>query len=200
MKNKYIKLIIIAYIAINILGVIVYYALPKVSFAQAKPGVKLEQSLNMEEEIMNNPRVLEEKILEDKYNIKNYNFNYEGKDLEILFEKEEQQIFIDRKTVDDNKIEIYWYSGPMLVNGIDFAYMVKGPDIELNDNNLNIRFEKQSYSFTQFSKDLGMNQFYSNKDDENKGINGRFGSSVIYIKIPQNLKVLGDESYHYINN
>jgi hypothetical protein len=199
MKNKYLKLIVIAYIAINILGVIVYYTMPKGSFVQVKVGVDSKQFENSHE-LLNNPQVLADKSLADKYNIKNYNFNYKGKDLEITFAKEQQLVFIDRKTSDDNKIEVYWYSGPIIVDGIDFSNILKEPNIKMVNNKLNIENEKQKYKFTQFSKDLVIDQFYEKKDNEsNNGVSGS-GSGILYMKIPKNLKVVGDEGYQYINN
>jgi len=88
----------------------------------------------------------------------------------------------------------------MLANGIDFTSMIKGPSIKLVDNKLIIEFEKQRYNFTQFSKDVVITQFFESKDEKGRVINGSFGSGTIYIKIPQNLKVLGAEEYRYINN
>jgi hypothetical protein len=199
MKNKYIKLIVIIYIAIQTLGAIVYYAMPMEGFVQGKAGDGFRESQSREEEIWNNPQVIGQKSLEDKYNIKNYNFNYEGKDLEITFAKEHEQILIDRKTSDDNKIEVYWYSGAMYVNNIDLAYVLEGPNIQLDNNKLTIEYEKQKYSYTQFSKDIVINQFFNNKDDENKSVVGGFGSSILYIRIPKSLQVLGDEGYKYID-
>lgn len=199
MKNKYVRVIIIAYIALNILGVIIYYAMPKGVFVKAKSGVDSNQFENSHE-VLNNPQIIANKSLEDKYNIKNYNYNYEGKALEIIFSKEAQQVFIDRKTSDDNKIEVYWYSGPIIVNGIDFSYALKEPNIKLLNNKLNIENEKQKYIFTQFSKDLVSNQFYDKKHNAGNNRVSGFGSSILYIKIPESLKILGDETFQYIND
>lgn len=198
MKNKYIRLIVIAYIAINILGVIVYYAMPKGNFVQAKTGVDLNQLDGKYEEVLNNPKVLGYESSVDKYNIKKYSFDYEEKDIEFIFAKQQYPIFLDRKTTEDNKIEVYWYAGPITINSIDFSMILKGPDIKLLNNKLLIEFEKQKYSFTQFSKDLVINQFYDNNETNNVG--GGFGSGVIYLKIPKNLIILRDEEYNYINN
>jgi hypothetical protein len=195
MKVKHIKLIVIAYITINIVGLIFYYTIPKGNFAKAKARVDIEQLNNMNTEIMNNPQVLAHKILEGKYNIKNYNFNYEGKKLQLTFEKHNDVIFVDRKTSDDNKIEVYWYCGPITVNGIDFTNVIKEPNIKLLRSKLNVEYEKQIFSFTRFLKDQVISQFYEKKEDES--IRG-LGSGIIYIKVPKNLKILGDDEYNYI--
>jgi hypothetical protein len=190
MKNKYIKLIVMVYISINILGVIFYSTIPKGDFVQSKSSVESKQF--EKDEIMRNPQVLALKSSEEKYNTKNYDFDYEGKDLEINFTKENHQISVDRKTSDDNKIEVYWYPGSITLNGIDFTNMLKEPNIKLIRSKLNIDCEKQTYSLTQFSKDIVINQFYEKKDNE--GANS-FGSGIIYIRIPKTLKILGDEEY-----
>lgn len=200
MKNRSIRFIVIAYLAISILAVIIYYTMPKGNFAQANTGVNLEQLENMKTGVVDDIRLLADKNIGDKYNIESHSFNYEEKALEVIFKKEDQQVFINRKNSDDNKIEVYWYSGSMFVNGMDFANMIKGPSISLVDNKLIIECEKQRYNFTQFSKDVVINQFYEGKDEKDRVINGIFGSGIIYIKIPLNLKVLGDVEYKYINN
>lgn len=200
MKNRSIRFIVIAYLAISILAVIIYYIMPKGNFAHANTGVNLEQLENMKTGVVDDIRLLADKNIGDKYNIESHSFNYEEKALEIIFKKEDQQVFINRKNSDDNKIEVYWYSGSMFVNGMDFANMIKGPSISLVNNKLIIEFEKQRYNFTQFSKDVVINQFYEGKDEKDRVINGIFGSGIIYIKIPLNLKVLGDVEYKYINN
>lgn len=192
MKNKYIRLIVIAYIAINILGVIVYFAMPKASFVQAKAGVDLKQ-LNYIREGQSNPQILVDLSLEEKYNIKSFSFNYEGKALEVPFVKQYHQIFIDRKTSDDNKVEVYWYSGPITVNDIDFTSVLKEPNIKLESNKLSIEYEKQRYSFTQFSKDPVISQFYEKEDNASNNRVSGFDHGIIYIKIPKNLKILGDD-------
>lgn len=200
MKNRHISFIVIVYIAVNILGLIIYYIMPKENFAQANTGVNLEQLENMKTGVVDDIRLLADKNIGDKYNIKSHSFNYEEKALEVIFKKEDQQVFINRKNSDDNKIEVYWYSGSMFVNGMDFANMIKGPSISLVDNKLIIECEKQRYNFNQFSKDVMITQFYENKDKKDRVSTGSFGSGIIYIKIPLNLKVLGDVEYKYINN
>jgi hypothetical protein len=193
MKNKYIRLIVIVYIALNILGVIFYYTIPKRIFVQSISSVDLEQFEKYE--VMTNPQVLAIKSSEKKYNIENYNFDYDGKDLEINFTKENHQIIVDRKTLDDNKIEVYWYPGAITLNGIDFTSMIKEPNIKLIRSKLNIECEKQKYRLTQFSKDIAIKQFYEKIDNESNSGVTNYGSDIIYIRIPKNLKILGDESY-----
>lgn len=200
MKNRHIRFIVIVYIAINILGLIIYYIMPKRNFAQANTGVNLEQLENMKTGVVDDIRLLADKNIGDKYNIESHSFNYEEKALEVIFKKEDQQVFINRKNSDDNKIEVYWYPGSMFVDGIDFTSIIKGPNINLTDNKLIIECEKQRYNFTQFSKDVVINQFYEGENEKDRVINGSFGSGILYIKIPLNLKVLGDVEYKYINN
>ncbi|MCJ7691455.1 MAG: hypothetical protein MUO60_19400, partial [Clostridiaceae bacterium] len=152
MKNKYIRLIVIAYISLNILGVIFYCTIPKGNFVQNKSNIDLNQLVNMKNQIMNNPHILSVKSSQDKYNIKNYNFNYTGKELEITLAKKHHLVFIDRKASDDNKIEVYCYPAPIIFNGLVFTDILKEPNIKLIGNELNIEYKKQNYSFTQFSK------------------------------------------------
>jgi hypothetical protein len=198
MRNKYIKLIVIAYISFNILSVIFYCTIPNENFVQSKSSLALNQFENMKNEIMNNPQLLTVRISDDKYNIKNYDFDYEGKNLEISIAKGGHNIFINRKAADDNKIEVYWYPGPIAVNGIDFTSVLKDPNIKLSKSKLDIKYEKQKYSFTQFSKDITINQFYDKKDNESNNRGTSFGSSMLYIRIPKNLQISGNDEYQYL--
>jgi hypothetical protein len=198
MRNIYIRLIVIAYFSLNILSVIFYCTIPNENFVKSKSSLALNQFENMKNEIMNNPQLLTLRISDDKYNIKNYNFDYEGKDLEISIAKGGHNIFINRKAADDNKIEVYWYPGPIAVNGIDFTSVLKDPNINLNKSKLDIKYEKQTYSFIQFSKDITIHQFYEKKDNENNNRGTSFGSGILYIRIPKNLKILGNKEYQYL--
>lgn len=200
MKNRSIGFIVTAYIAISILAVIIYYIMPKGNFAQVNAGVNLEPLENIKAEVVEDIRLLADKSVEGKYKIESHSFNYEEKALEVIFKKVDHQVFINRKNSDDNKIEVYWYPGHILANAMDFTSMIKGPSINLVDNKLIIEFEKQRYNFTQFYKDMVITQFYESKDEKDRVINSSFGSGTIYIKIPQNLKVLGDVEYKYVNN
>lgn len=58
------------YISLNILGVIIYYTIPKGDFVQSKSSVALKEFENMDE-IMSNPQLLASKSSEEKYNTKN---------------------------------------------------------------------------------------------------------------------------------
>jgi len=200
MKNRSIRFIVIAYLIISILAVIIYYIMPKGNFAQVNTEADLKLLENIKTGVVENISLLTDKSVQDKYNIESHSFNYEEKALEVIFKKEDQQVFINRKNSDDNKIEVYWYPGHILVNGMDFTSMINGPGINLVDNKLIIEFEKQRYNFNQFSKDVMITQFYENKDKKDRVSTGSFGSGIIYIKIPLNLKVLGDVEYKYINN
>ncbi|MFT5872030.1 MAG: hypothetical protein ACI8WT_000957 [Clostridium sp.] len=193
MKNKYIRFIVIVYISLNILGVIFYYTIPKGNFVKSISSVDLKQFEKYE--VMTNPQVLALKSSQKKYNTKNYNFNYDGKDLEFNFTKENHQIIVDRKTSDDNKIEVYWYPGAITLNGIDFTNMIKEPNIKLIRSKLNIECEKQEYRLTQFFKDIAIKQFYEKIDNESNNDVTSSGSDIIYIRIPKTLKILGDEAY-----
>ena len=199
MKNKYKKLIVIIYFAAIALSVIFYYTIPKENFVKAKTGEELKQSENEKQKIIDFLKVLPDKSLVDKYNIKSYDFNYQEKDLEITAEKGNELIFIDRKSSDDNKIEVYWYPQSMVVNDIDFSSRLKGPNIQLINNKLSIEDQKQEFNATQFSKDLVIGQFYEKQDEKNSNVHVGL-NALLYIKIPKNLKVLEDEAYHYIEN
>jgi len=207
MKNKYINFIAIIYLAVLIVGTIIYYIIPKDGFMEAISSKKIIASEERYRTIIENPAALPDMKKDGETDIESYIFNYEGRDLEIAKVNTKGQIFFGRKSTNDNKIEVYRYKAPTTFQGVDITDKIKEPKIELVNNKLDFVYEKQEYSYMEFPKDVTITQFCKGENDklDNKydgridpiNYSGR-GNSIIYIKIPKDLNILNDEYFIYI--
>lgn len=200
MRNKIIKVISIVYVVIMLLGTGFYYTIPKTNLVKGMAGTEIKESvdLKLQYEFLENPKLLTDKAMQEKHKIRSYTFDYKDQELGFRFE-EQEHIVLERKEAEDNKIEVYWYPGVQYVNGVDLSHLIKEPEVNLVDKKLIIKFEKQRFNFTKFSKDVVLNQFIkdSNKEQD-RGIMGSLNSGVIYIKVPKNLNITGEEQYKFI--
>ena len=197
MRNKYIKFIVIIYLTILSVGAIFYYFIPKDKFIQIESPKNIIESEEWNKTILENPASLTSMKRDGKQNIESYVFNYEGRELEIVSSNLKGEISIDRKSTNDNKIEVYRYKTPTTFEGVDISDKIKAEKIELIGNKIDFVYEKQEYSYTAFPKDFTITQFYKEKDDksyykaEEKHIMySARGNSILYIKIPKDLVIL----------
>ena len=198
MKNKYIKLIVSIYLALLVIGTIVYYFIPKDKLMEthiAVGGIEAEKKLIAAyENITEIPKMKSE----GDRNIESYSFNYEGNTLRIMNEDNQGKIFVDKKSTSDNKIEVYVYKASCSLSGIDITDKIKGPSVYMVNNYLNIEYEKQEYKYTIFPKDFTITQFYQKYDYKKDSERTGGGSSIIYVKIPKDLVILHDEEIKYV--
>jgi len=200
MKNKIIKVVIIVYVAIMLLGTGFYYTIPKTNLIKGMAGTEIKEpvDLKFQYEFLENPKLLTDKAMQEKHKIRSYTFDYKDKELGFKFE-EQENIVLERKETVDSKIEVYWYPGVQFVNGVDLSHLIKEPEVNLVDKKLNIKFEKQRFNYTKFSKDVVLNQFFKdNNKEKDRGIMGSLNSGIIYIKVPKNLEITGEEQYKLI--
>jgi len=200
MRNKAIKVIIISYLALMLLGTGFYYTIPKTNLVKGMSGTEVKEpvDLKFQYEFLENPKLLTDKAMQEKHKIRSYTFDYKDQELGFKFE-EQEHIVLERKETDDSKIEVYWYPGVQYVNGVDLSHLIKEPEVNLIDKELNIVFEKQRFNYTKFPKDVVINQFLKdNNNEQDRGIAGILNSGIIYIKVPKNLKITGEEQYKLI--
>jgi len=200
MRNKIIKVVIIVYVAIMLLGTGFYYTIPKTNLIKGMSGTEIKEpvDLKFQCEFLENPKLLTDKAMQEKHKIRSYTFDYKNQELGFKFE-EQEHIVLERKETEDSKIEVYWYPGVQYVNGVELSHLIKEPEVNFVDKNLNIKFEKQRFNYTKFSKDVVINQFLKdNNNERDRGIVGGLNSGIIYIKVPKNLEITGEEQYKLI--
>lgn len=203
MRVKNIKFIVMLYSLILTAGLVFYYLIPKENFVKALTLEQLQEIENDARNIEVNKMVLDQSELEKKYKAESWSFDYKGDNLEIDWSNEGNRILVERKNTDDNKVEVYNYSSPMIYGKIDFSSKFKKPDVQLSGNKLTINNEKQEYSYTEFLKDFSITQFLENDTgNETESVYERrsyFNQYVIYIKVPKGLKLSEDKNIQYIN-
>jgi hypothetical protein len=189
MRNKHLKLIPMLYVFMLILGTIFYFIIPKENFVK---GLSMQQTQELEDIVLNlegNVSNLTQSELEKLYKVESWSFDYSGRDLNIVNPRHFNPVFIKVKGEEDNKIEVYRYSAPMLLEGIDFSEKFKGPDIELTDNKLIVKYIEQRHSYTYFHKDFTVTQFTEERADKNHRLQGYFERAAFYVKIPSNVSI-----------
>lgn len=102
------------------------------------------------------------------------------------------QIFVERKDVDDGEIEVSTYAATHTVGNVDFTKLILPPVTSYKDGMLSIKSANQPrLNFNQFNSDFTVAQF----KNLTKGVgNGRsssfgFGWKMIYIRVPKSLEI-----------
>ena len=201
MKNKHIKFIIIIYFVVLTVGTISYYIMPKDNFVKNKSLREVEEAETRRRTIAENIDLLPTKKSDVNYNIQSYDFNYEDKNLEIVRGTVRAQIFIGRKNINDNKIEVYSYKVPKYFHGVEYSDRIKVPKIEIINSKLNIEGEKQKYleyAYVEFPKDFTTTQFYGKKPYNSSSEFSGMETSMVYVIIPKDLVILNDENFIYV--
>jgi len=99
------------------------------------------------------------------------------------------QIFVERKSVDDEEIEISTFvtTQPPLKGSLDFTKLISPPTITFQKDTLSLMSaSRQTVDFTQFNADFTVDQF---KKHNYGGASANFGQNVIYIRVPKSLEL-----------
>ena len=110
------------------------------------------------------------------------------------------QIFIERKGVDDGKIEVNTYVATHFIEDIDITKQISPPNISFKDGILTIKTERQSLGFKRFNLDFTLKQFKPAYIENNRGMSTNFGGRVVYIRVPKSLEIdKGTNNVNIIN-
>ncbi|MGM0876246.1 MAG: hypothetical protein ACQEWV_16115 [Bacillota bacterium] len=143
----------------------------------------------------------------DKENIdgvkvkKRWDFTYEGKKLEITGYDEQYAsgfTLVERKDVNDNKIEVTQYHTRTIIQNIELTNEVGPFIIELAEDTLTIgdpndiefhvgKFDKE-FTITQFTEEWSIEDPFSNEEDI-------WGENVLYIRVPKDVEVNGEVQF-----
>lgn len=118
-------------------------------------------------------------------------FNIDAKKLafKVASNSGNYSIFVARKKVDDEKIEVSTYVAPQLEGTIDFTKLVLPPIITYQNGTLSLESAHQSLSFIQCNTDFTVNQFKNRNMGLGKGLSTNFGETVVYIQVPKSLEI-----------
>ncbi|MCM3693594.1 hypothetical protein [Neobacillus niacini] len=135
--------------------------------------------------------------VDNKYINKRWSFGYEEQELTIATENNElinTAVIVERKTVNDGKIEALHFKTRSGVNNMEITELEKPIRAELKGNTLTIKNpEKVKLKFSQFQHAFTVNQFTGEKPFS-RSTHFYGGTSILYLKIPKDLKLV-DHSY-----
>jgi hypothetical protein len=130
--------------------------------------------------------------VDSKYMVKTRNFDYPEKQLNIEVDNEDflsTSIFVERKTINDGKIEALHYQTGSGLNDMAISDLMQPLGINIDKNTLRLENpEKIKLEFSQFQQAFPISQFTGKGDfgDTNNFIDG---TSILYLKIPKDLEL-----------
>lgn len=125
-----------------------------------------------------------------------WNFDFRGKELEIITTGDER-IMAQRKSVNDGKIQVINYVTKCIVYDVDFTDKIKSPNVKLEGNQLSITNPKIYVAkLINFNDDFTITQFEDRKVNK---YDNRFtsepGQKLIYLRIPKNVQLVSTKAY-----
>ncbi|MEH7275707.1 hypothetical protein [Neobacillus vireti] len=130
--------------------------------------------------------------VDSNYIKKTWNLEYQNQQLAIIAPNEEYietSIIVKRKTVNDGGIDAVYLKSESSVNGMDISDLEKPLQIKIEKNEMRIQNpERLELKFTQFQQPFVINQF-TGKSTFSHSNNIYEGTSVLYLKVPKDLKI-----------
>lgn len=129
--------------------------------------------------------------IDERYLVNQKNFdNYQGKTLEIdTIYGDVPELYVERKQVDDGKIEVFCYASELTIDSIDFTDMAGEPlSYVLENNILTIKPPKErEVNVSIVKNEFTMNQFTEARE---KGSHIIVNSPYLYMRIPKTLELI----------
>ncbi len=100
-------------------------------------------------------------------------------------------IVIEKKPVNDHKIEGTFYQTPSIINGMDVSKSMPAPNLEWSQDTLTFTSIKKTINLTLIKKEFPIEQFTGKTPS---GHNGSFGMQVLYMRVPKDLKIISSKS------
>lgn len=139
------------------------------------------------------------KEIDPKYLIdeKSYDFNEKSLSIFSFPTNHISIIFVERKADEDGKIDVSIYGKGLYINRKDFSDKLTIPTIRLNGERLEVGYsESQNIKVAMVKDEFPINQF---REKTIQGTEFDFERPIVYIQIPQNVKVADNPEIQYIN-
>jgi hypothetical protein len=136
--------------------------------------------------------------IDPKYIDKKWGLNYDYPQLEVVVDESLNiQIIVERKTMNDDRIEAIMYKTRSNMNDMDITGLTNSPGVELQKNQLVItKPEQAKIEISEFKNTFTVRQFSGEKIFSHH--NGFFeGQSILYLQIPKDLEIV-DKTNLYI--
>jgi hypothetical protein len=101
------------------------------------------------------------------------------------------QIFVERVEKADSTIEVDIYSTGLVVDGLDFSSLLKPSQVELTENILTINPIYQEFNFVIAGNGYPIRQFTGESMFKHHSF--RSGDSFVYLRIPSELEIEGND-------
>ncbi|MGE7185535.1 hypothetical protein ACQKKK_16515 [Peribacillus sp. NPDC006672] len=130
--------------------------------------------------------------IDAKYLMKESNFsNHENQTIKVESSNDDgSQIFVERKTNNDDTIEAFIFGNGLIIDGYDFSSILKPYHLELMDDTLTINLpQQQDINLIITKADFPIRQFTGESI-----INPSFSTDQgVYLRIPNNLELIADD-------
>ncbi|MGG3495570.1 hypothetical protein ABES08_07125 [Peribacillus simplex] len=127
-----------------------------------------------------------------EYLMKERNFsNYQNQTIRVKSSNGDgSQIFVERKTNNDDTIEAFIFGNGLIIDGYDFSRKLKPYHLELMDDTLTINLpQQQDINLIITKADFPIRQFTGESI-----LNPSFSTDqVVYLRIPNNLELIADD-------
>ncbi|MFE3974490.1 MULTISPECIES: hypothetical protein [unclassified Peribacillus] len=127
-----------------------------------------------------------------EYLMKEKNFsNYQNNTIKVESSNGDgSQIFVERKTNNDDTIEAFIFGNGLIIDGYDFSRKLKPYHLELMDDTLTINLpQQQDINLIITKADFPIRQFTGESI-----LNPSFSTDqVVYLRIPNNLELIADD-------
>lgn len=205
LSGRAVKYILVAYLTALVLSAAALYALPEDGLVERvrnyENPIQAEHS-----QIYDYSRSGNLEKLKGLCETKSYKFKYAGNilTLEKLGDADSInniQIWIERKNVDDQKIEAFSMKNKTIIYGLDVTKKIPHADIELRDDTLVItQMKSRRFDCVAFKNDITASQFLPKSNDEGRVLMAWFDIHYIYLKVPKNLRINDDTlNVNYVN-
>ena len=181
------------YLAALLVLIPLLYLLPDQGMIKDSPNIDQAAWQVTLEELYNLPAQIDLHEPDGLYKTGSMTFKFGGDKLEFKVAENAggSIVMVERKDVDDGKIEISTYTTPYRIDDIDFTELVFPLDISLENNILTVGMENQRLEFSVFKGDFVTDQFKGNKMFTTpRGIN--YGWQIVYVHIPKSLATEGE--------
>lgn len=123
-----------------------------------------------------------------------WKFDFTGKKLKINSQDPEILVVIEKKNMNDHKLEASLYQTRSALNGREITDVIKTPGVDLTDNQLTLlEPQKTKLQFSKFTNVFSVTQFTGKKGFSDSS-EWTIGQSVLYIKIPNNIQISSESN------
>lgn len=192
LRRSLVRNLLLGYIGVLLVSSIIYYVTMKEESVQADTEQYEQEAEELYTSLFNG----DVENIDKKYVKKTWKFPYERGEININQHIERSNIFIERTDELENEIEVTFYQSPLFYMGIDIHEKVMLPEVELLVDSLVVNEPEQvRIEAVTFQTSFIEGQFTERESwIDHYPI---FRTEVLYVRIPKELKVLGDDGNIY---